>query len=524
MSNKKSILKKSLNIGLLSFISRILSIIKDILMVRFLGVGAVSDAFSAAFKIPNILKKPFAGGALSVAFVPTLVRFLKEDKHEESNRLISGLLIINSFIVLTICLLIFFFPKIVIFISASGFLNKPLEYSISLKLIRILIFFIFFTSISMVLSGVLQAKSYFNPIGFAPIFTNILYIIAIILSEYFNLSVYAFSFLIFLSISFQALFFLYFYFKIGLKFSLPDLETYKEIGNILIKILPCMFGISHMKINALIDERFASTLATGTYTLINIAFNFMLITFHTLGSSFALVLLPHLSGMAVNFKKKLNLNIFQTLQILIWLTIPVTLLIIFFSYDIIYTVFYKFSHNKLSLINVNITSNLLIGYSLGLIFHSINKIILNAYYSLHKVYLPAIIFLFGSLINVILNIFLIEKFDSFGIAIATSISALIQTFLLLSLLRFKLNFHFHFKKLIIFCMKYSIQLIVIGSFFYLIYNVIYYLIRNYFKEYLTNFLLKDLGLWFWVLPLIIMLFITLYKTRKIFCIKIYFLD
>lgn len=524
MANKKSILKHTFCNGFFSIISKILGIIKDILRIRYMGVGVESDAFSAAYKIPNILKKPLAGGALSVAFIPTLVKLFKENKYEESDKIITGILLINSFIATIICLLVFVFPKAFIFISAGGFFNKPVELAISVKLIKILIFFIFFNSITSILSGAMQAKLYFIATGLSPIVLNIIYIVVFLVSTYLDLNVYNFTLFLLLGASSQLLFFLCFFIKTGFRFRFPDAQACIYIKEIFLKFLPCILSISSMKINTLIDERFGSTLSSGTYTIIDISSKFMTIILHIIGSNFASILLPSFSAISVHSKRKLNLYIFQAIQLVFWLIMPISLIIIFFSYDLIYAIFYKFSGDKFTLINVKQAATLVIGYSSGLIFYSINKILLNSYYSLNIMSIPAIAVSLGIFFNIIFNYLLIDKYGIFGISIATSLAALMQTILFLVILKLKLKFSLHIKRIVLFSLRYSVQLSFFSFLFYLIYKTIFCLINNYFQGWLKFFLLHDLGLWIWVGPLILFLFILLYKTRRMFGIKIYFLS
>ncbi len=526
MSNKlskKNIIKKTFEFGLSSIISKVLAIIRDILQIRYLGLGPLSDAFLVAYKIPNVLRKVFAEGALSAAFIPTLVKLLRQNKEDEANKLISGLLIFISGILVLICTIIIIFPKAVIFIYANGFFKKGFELSVTVKLIRILISFILFISMGSILSGALQAKHQFGPTAWAPVILNIVYISALLTCTYLNLSVYKFAFLILFGAILQSLFFLYYYKKFGFRFIWPDKSIKKYFQEIIFKFLPCIISMSTLELNAAIDERFGSTLSAGTYTLMDIAFKFMGIALSIFASGFASILLPYFSHVTDYAQKRLSFYIFQANKLIAWVTLPATLIIIFLANKIIYTTFYKYSGSHFTLSNVNQTSNLLIAYSSGLFFYSLNKILLSLYYSMQQMLIPTLVTVIGCILNIIFNFLLINKMGAVGLALATSLSAGLQSIIFLTILYFRFNFKIYLKAYTLFIIKLILQVSLISSLFYFIYNSIYYLI-NYHLIFLRSFLLEEIGLWLWVSPLIILIFLLLYKTRKLFGIKIYFLS
>ena len=119
--NKKSILKKTTIVGILTFISRILGITREFLQVSFLGVGALSDAFIMAFKIPNFFRHIFAEGALSASFVPSLVKEVKEGNESTANGLMTLALIVFQFFILIFYLIVWFNAELVVSLIAPGF-------------------------------------------------------------------------------------------------------------------------------------------------------------------------------------------------------------------------------------------------------------------------------------------------------------------------------------------------------------------------------------------------------------------
>ena len=185
---KRSILKKTAQFGVTTFISRIFGIIREILKVRFLGIGAIADAFIIAEKIPHLLRKIFAEGALSASFVPVFVRKVKTKELENPNGLMTISFLFFEGIVFLLCLFVFFFPHIVLKIIAPGFSSEQIGYAI--PFLRILFPLIFFISSSALFAGALNAVNHFFIPAFGPVLLNIFYISSLLICLKFGLSVY----------------------------------------------------------------------------------------------------------------------------------------------------------------------------------------------------------------------------------------------------------------------------------------------------------------------------------------------
>ena len=151
--SKRSIIRKTMQVGGSTLMSRVLGIIREVLMVRYLGAGAMADAFITAWKIPNSLRKIFAEGALSAAFTPTMVKLIKEDKKDAANGLMSLGFLFFEGIVLALCTIVIITAPTVVWLMAPGF--SPEQVARTVPFLRILMPFIFFISISALLAGAL---------------------------------------------------------------------------------------------------------------------------------------------------------------------------------------------------------------------------------------------------------------------------------------------------------------------------------------------------------------------------------
>lgn len=520
--NKQSILKKTAHVGILSIISKILGIIREIMQIHFLGVSTVSDAFSVAFRLPNSLRKIFAEGALSAAVIPTLVGVIKDKPVDHMDRLMSLLtLVITNLILLTALLVYIFAPELII-LSAPGFISRPEQLEEAIKLLRILIFFLVFISIGSLFASALQAKKKFIIPAMGPIIINIIYVLGLLICTKYNFSVYTFSFFILFGGLIQLSIYILSYFKLKYQFLTPNRETFQYLKQILKKFIPSLITNGILEINLYMDMGFASFLKPGSITLINLASRFMGIILSAFAGALSSVLLSHLSQITVYSPKKLSFYVLEVAKLVLWITLPATLLMVFFSYDIFYTLFYKFS-SKFDIASVAESSILLSIFSSCLFFFSLNKILISIYYSIHKTIIPTIIALFGAFFNLIFNWYFIRYWGVIAIAISTSLSSILQTILLLSSLYLLADFVIYINKFYKFLFLYIIQMVFASTIFYIIYILIKYIISFLLIKH-QDFLLYSLGLWIWIGPLSLLIYGLLYKTRKIFGIKLYFLD
>jgi len=172
--HKKGIVKKTLQVSAITFLSRVLAIVREFLKIRFLGLGALSDAFIVAFRIPNLFRHIFAEGALNASFVPVFVQVIREERDEDANGLMSMSFMFFQGILLLIYLFVLIKTTWVVAFVAPGFSPEQAEYTAFF--LRILFPFIFFVSSSALLGGALNAVNHFFIPAFGPVLINIFFV------------------------------------------------------------------------------------------------------------------------------------------------------------------------------------------------------------------------------------------------------------------------------------------------------------------------------------------------------------
>ena len=329
--DKKNIVKKTIQVGLVTLASRFLGLTREILFGRYIGVGMVADAFNTAFMIPNSLRKVFAEGALTSALVPTYVTMMKKETKEQANGLMSLFFVVFESLLLVCCVFVMWKAYATVALIMPGFSHEQIE--ITVPLLRILMPFIFFISVSALLSGPLQSMHHFFIPSMSPVVLNIAFLIALICFKWFHYSVDFICYVVLLSGAFQCLMHVIMYIRLDLGFSVPDAVSFRYFYQALGKFLMGFFSASVMEIGLFLDQAFASYLPVGSVTIMKYASRFMGIPLGVFGVAFSTILLPSFTKTKLEDPDKLHFYIFEALKLILWVTIPATLFLVFFRHN-----------------------------------------------------------------------------------------------------------------------------------------------------------------------------------------------
>lgn len=517
--SKESIIRKTLQVGISTLGSRVLGIVREMLTVSYLGTGLHADAFITAWKIPNSLRKVFAEGALSVAFIPTLVQLVKEGKKDEANGLMTLGFFVFEGLVLLICALIAFFPLQVVWFLAPGFSQE--QVAEAAPYLAILMPFILFISSSSLFSGALQAVHHFFIPAIAPVLLNLVFIVGLFVCIANRLPVEYLCYCILFGGLLQFFLHLGMFWRLDFSFGKVTPVVRKIFKKVFVLFCNCLPSMSMMELSLVIDTWFASFLPVGSVTLFYYANRFMGIPLGVFVGALSTVLLPLFAGLATYAPKRQSYYLLESAKLIFWVTVPVTCLMIFFADDIFSTIFLS---DKFPLDKVHLASAILSAFVSGLFFFSLNRILLNLYYAMHNTYIPAIVSVIATAANVGLNMLFFTAFKAPGLAYATVLSTVLQSVLYSWFLYKRFHFVFYFKPFFIFVARYCLQLVITGAAFLGAYYSLYAFIAHQLPAGLAFFLLYKLGFWLWVGPLCCIAFLALYGLRFYFRVKIYFFD
>lgn len=515
MFTRKSIIKKTIEVGSSTFLSRCLGIAREILMLRYMGATALSDAFVTAWKVPNSLRKIFAEGALSAALVPTVVKEIRKNGRDAIGGLMALGFLIFEGVVLLLSAAIIFKAQFFIALIAPGFNEQQIEFGA--KYLSILMPFIFLISTSALLAGPLQAVGHFFIPAFGPVLLNLFFIVGLFHCLLYSAPITVLCWYILAGGIVQLLAHVAIYVRLRFGFGSIQRDDVQKMMGVLWRFIPCAVSMSVMEIGLFIDTSFASLLSKGTVTLIKYANRFMGIPLGVFGVALSTTLLPHFYRVSTYAPKRLGFMLLESSKLIWWIIAPVMFAMALLSQKIFTTLFVT---DKFSFFQAQETGNILVACLIGLFFFSINKIISNVFYAFHYTAFPAIVAVFSVGLNILLNWLWIDSYGAVGLALATTIAAIAQTVFLYAGLHYLLEVKLYLKQLIAFVSKSMVQHIVIGPLFIAAYWALYYL----FEATGFTMVLTWLWYWMWVGPLCALYMITLYASRDHFGLKIFFLE
>ena len=525
----RSIIKKTVGIGGSTLLSRFFAYIREMLLIQFLGIGAVSDAFFIALRVPNSLRKVFAEGALSSVLVPALINADRKEGSAGVNRLLSlSFVMIQALIGLIVMLICWQADAFVLFAAPQA---HPDVLQTGAQYLRILAPFILFLSSSAVLASALQATHRFLLPGIAPAFLNCLYVGFLSLCLYFSWSVPTFCWtMIFASMINLGLHFIV-CMAYNFQFAMPNQQTWQAFFAIILQLLPCMLSVGIGEINFWIDSRFASSLEVGTLSLLRYAYQFVNIPLGVIATSLSIVLLPYFAKIG-HSKKELGDYLAEAITFVTWMMLPITIVMIFCSREIFETMFFSSKFTMDHVVRAQWNMN---AYLVGLTFFALEKILLNAFYALQSSGVATCVAITTIGMNYFMNSWLMSLYGGTGLALATSITAAIRIFMFIAILAYYFKIDFHFSQLWRLLRNYLIQLTILGTLFFgaatlisqWIAGLLFYWTFDFWFMHLvldSHFFLHSFGYWAWFGPLVGIFFVAIYGTRKFFGVSFSYLD
>ncbi len=425
-----SLLKSGSKLSVLILGSRVLGLVREMTKAAFLGTSAISDAFTVAFMIPNLLRRLFAENSISVAFIPTFRQYLDtRDKSETRDFLSATFTLISFFTSITVVLGILATPLIVP-LFGTGTPETVL-------LTRIMFPYLAIISIAAFFQGILNGVKIFSPSGFTPIlFNGIIIICTYVLTPMMANPARAMATGVLLGGAVQALFQLPFVLKNGFRFSFISLRrALNDQGTrkVLRLIGPTIIGMAAYQMNDLISTILAGNAGEGVVSSIQYSLRMQELILGIFAVSIGTVILPDLAGHAA----KKNWGSFNKLLALAMngialITIPVTFYSLVSGEGLVTLLFKSRSFSDES---VRLTLSAFTWHIAGLYFIALNRIIAPAFYAQSDTKSPTIAGIFSFGINIALALALVSPMKGGGIALALSAASAANTVILVLYLR-----------------------------------------------------------------------------------------
>ncbi|PCH60712.1 MAG: murein biosynthesis integral membrane protein MurJ [Gammaproteobacteria bacterium] len=430
----KGLLKSSVSVSAMTFLSRILGFVRDVIIARIFGASLVADAFFVAFKIPNFLRRLFAEGAFSLAFVPVFSEYKTQREEADVKRLADGVAASLGLILLVVTVIGVIAAPVLVTIFAPGFIGNEGKFELAVDMLRITFPYIFFISLTAFAGSILNSYGRFAIPAFTPVLLNIsLIFAAIVLAPHFDRPIMALAWGVFIAGAAQLLFQLPFLAQIRM---LPrprrgaDAEGVSRIKKMM---LPALFGSSVAQINLLLDTLIASFLVTGSISWLYYSDRLVEFPLGVFGVALATVILPRLSQQhTLASPQQFSQTLDWALRWVVIIALPSTMGLMLLAEPMLVTLFQYGAFNEH---DVTMAGRSLLAYSLGLGAFIMIKILAAGFYSRHDMKTPVKIAVITMAVNMVMNIILVFPLAHAGLALATSLSAWLNAGWLLYLLR-----------------------------------------------------------------------------------------
>jgi len=431
-----NLLKALAAVSSLTLVSRILAFARDVLMARIFGAGMATDAFFVAFKLPNLLRRMFAEGAFSQAFVPIFGEYKNRKNPEETKLLVDHVVTLLAIILFIVTLIGIIAAPILVYINAPGFAAEPEKFTLTVLLLRITSPYIFFISLVAVAAAILNTYNKFWVPAFAPILLNLCFIgAALWLAPFCDPPIMAMAWAVFIGGIVQLAFQVPFLKKIGMlpkwRLSLKDAGVWRVIK----QMGPAMFGVSIAQISLIINTIFASFLVAGSVSWLYYADRLMEFPSGLLGAALGTILLPSLSKHhANNSTEEYSKLLDWGLRLVFMLTLPAAMALGMIAVPLLSTFF---QHGAFVAEDVLKTSYALIGYSIGLIGLIAVKVLAPGFYARQDIKTPVKIGITTLLVTQLMNLLFVFglHLHHAGLALAIGLGACFNSSLLFYFLR-----------------------------------------------------------------------------------------
>jgi len=430
------LLRSSALVGSMTMTSRVLGLLRDVVIASFVGASANADAFFVAFKIPNFLRRLFAEGAFAQAFIPVLADYKNEGSKVAIKALVDRVAGVLGGSLLFVTAISIIAAPIITMIFAPGFVSQPEKFRMTSEMIQITFPYLLLISMTGFCGAILNSYGRFAVPAFTPVFLNIsLIFAALVAAPWFDEPVFALAWAVLIAGVVQLLFQLPSLYRLELV-PRPRWDTKDEgVRRILKLMVPALFGVSVSQINLLLDTVLASFLPTGSVSWLYYSDRLAELPLGIFGIAIATVILPNLSAhRAADRETHFSGTLDWALRWVLLIGVPSALALMLLAKPILITLF---QYGKLTADDVNMSSLSLQAYSIGLIAFMLIKVLAPGFYARKDTVTPVKIGIIAMGANMVLNLLLalplmyLWNIGHVGLALATSLAAILNAALLM---------------------------------------------------------------------------------------------
>ena len=442
-------------VSAMTMLSRVLGLVRDVVLLNVFGAGKDFDTFVVAFRIPNFFRRLFAEGAFSQAFIPVLTEYKSTKTHAEVQILISRVFGCLATFMTTLTFIAMIAAPAILYVYAPGFHSDPEKFALATDMFRLTIPYLLFMSLTAFASSILNSYGSFSTPAFAPVLLNVTMIAAAWwLTPYMAEPIMALGWAVVvagilqLAIQIPELW--------RKKLLIPPKVDFKHEGvdRIMKLMLPALFGVSVTQINLLLNTIWASFMQDGSVSWLYSAERMTELPLGLIGVAIGTVILPSLSARhAEQDQTKFRGMIDWAARVIMLVGIPASIALFMLSTPIIQALFQR---GQFTVEDTQMTALALQCMSAGVISFMLIKVFAPGFYAQQDTKTPVRVGLMAVAANAILNVIFIGFFklidwqaEHMALALASSGSAMVNAGMLYFYLHKRNIFRFagHWKKL-----------------------------------------------------------------------------
>lgn len=433
VSERESVSQAAGTVGFYTLLSRILGLIRDVVVARFFGSGMAADAFFVAFRIPNLLRRLLAEGSLTIAFIPVFTEYLTVKTREDAFQLARAVLTLLSLVLALVTILGILLSPWIVRIQAFGFGGSGMKYELTVLLTRITFPYIFLVSIVAFFMGILNSLRHFAAPAAAPIFLNVGIIGATLwISPHFEQPIVGVAIGVIIGGVLQVALQIPWLVRKGVPLMPCWLPRHPGVKTIAFLMLPAIFGSAIYQLNQFLGTLLASFLPEGSVSWLYYADRIVQFPLGVFAIAISTAALPSLSKQAAakdlsDFKDTLS----HALRLVFFITIPSMVGMIILRVPITRVFFQRGAFDAVS---TEMTAVALLFYSVGLWAFSANRVMISAFYAFQDTKTPVKVAAVALVVNGVLSLLLMGPMKHGGLALAVSVASGLQFCLLVLLL------------------------------------------------------------------------------------------
>ncbi|WP_404343629.1 murein biosynthesis integral membrane protein MurJ [Vreelandella venusta] len=426
---RRGLMRSGLVVSAMTMLSRVMGLVRDVVVATFLGAGNGSDAFFVAFKIPNFLRRLFAEGAFNQAFVPVLSEYSTQRTKQEIRELLNAVAGSLTALLALITALAMLGAPWLVWLFAPGFGRDPEKLALTADMLRLTFPYLLLISLTAFSGSVLNTWNRFAVPAFTPVLLNLSLIgAALLLMPLMEEPAMALAWGVLIAGAAQLAFQVPFLLRLGLLPTPWPNFAHDGVKRILKLMVPALFGVSVSQINLLLDTVLASLLAAGSVSWLYYSDRLVELPLGVFGVAIGTIILPalskrHTEQSTEHFSAMLD----WAIRVVLLLGVPAALALAVLAEPFLITLFH---YGAMTDNDIQMAAMSLRAYAFGLVAFMLIKVLAPGFFARQDTKTPVKVGIIAMVANMVFNLLLIWPLAHAGLALATALSAFLNAGLL----------------------------------------------------------------------------------------------